>query len=173
MSDEKRMERNKKRCDCYMINNVVDKENIVVGGYSIFSCVTLQLICHIHVTLFTLQVQVVGGSISMVKDENDDWLHRGDLDKNDERLCERDLDRNDDLIHVSGGPRRTKYRVLIHEDDILSDMWDNCVDSCISPVVGVYEDDHSTGTGFIPVEQTGNFLFKFPAKTFLTSFRLL
>lgn len=40
----------------------------------------------------------------MVKDENDDWLHRGHLDDNDEWIHERDLDGNDDLIHVSGGP---------------------------------------------------------------------
>ncbi|XP_072149043.1 uncharacterized protein [Setaria viridis] len=78
ISDEKRMERNKKRRERYMINKVVDKDNS-------------------H-----LAMQLEGGGISMVKDENDDWLHRGHLDDNDEWLYERDLDGNDDLIHVSG-----------------------------------------------------------------------
>ncbi|XP_004987309.1 uncharacterized protein LOC101777045 isoform X3 [Setaria italica] len=136
MSDEKRMERNKKHRERYMINKVVDKDN----------------------SHLAMQLEVVGGGISMVKDKNDDWLHRGHLDDYDEWLYERDLDGNDDLIHVSDGGT-----VLTHEDGILGDMRDSCVDSCISPVVGdgrvnlsiqLGEGDHSTGTGLIPVEQT-------------------
>uniref|UniRef100_K3Z2Q2 Uncharacterized protein n=1 Tax=Setaria italica TaxID=4555 RepID=K3Z2Q2_SETIT len=81
MSDEKRMERNKKHRERYMINKVVDKDNS-------------------H-----LAMQLEGGGISMVKDKNDDWLHRGHLDDYDEWLYERDLDGNDDLIHVSAGTK--------------------------------------------------------------------
>ncbi|RCV43169.1 hypothetical protein SETIT_9G273600v2 [Setaria italica] len=80
MSDEKRMERNKKRREHHMVNKVVDKDN----------------------SHLAMQLEVVGGGISMIKDENDDRLHRGYLDDNDEWIHERDLDGNDDLIHVSG-----------------------------------------------------------------------
>nr|TKW31164.1 hypothetical protein SEVIR_2G086900v2 [Setaria viridis] len=114
MFDEKRMERNKKHHDCYMMNNVVDKENA------------------------NLPLQSEGGRISMVKDENDDWLHRGDLDENDEWLHRRDLDGNDDWLHVSARTSRrlpTSYAVIASHSALPSPpTWRH---GCLNPATAV------------------------------------